>query len=77
MREMAGTYGVYVEEFRAAERMAPEQDRAALARLTEHELLIIDFAERELASSAGSLDAIRGFLDDVTSAAGSDTSTGP
>jgi dimethylamine/trimethylamine dehydrogenase len=66
MREMAGTYQVYVEEFRALEKMAPEDDRAALARLTEHESLIIDFAERELAARADSLDAIRDFLEDVT-----------
>ena len=65
MREMAGTYGVYVEEFRALERMAPEDDRAALARLTRHESLIIDFAERELAARADSLDAIRDFLNGV------------
>jgi hypothetical protein len=77
MRQMAGTYQVYVEEFGAAERMAPEQDRAALARLTEYELLIIDFAERELTASAGSLEAIRGFLEDVTPAGDSDAPAGP
>lgn len=64
MQEMAGTYQVFVEEFRALERMAPDDDRAALSRLTDHELLIIAFAEQELAGSADSVDAIRRFLED-------------
>jgi len=72
MQEMAGTYQVYVEEFRALERMAPDDDGPALALLTRHELLIIDFAEKELAGSGDSLDAIRRFLEDVTPAGGTD-----
>lgn len=64
MQEMAGTYQVFVEEFRALEQMAPDDDRPALSRLTEHELLIIAFAEQELAGSPDSLDAIRRFLED-------------
>jgi len=63
MQEMAGNYQVYVEEFRALERVAPDDDRPALARLTQHELLIIGFAEKELAGGADSLDAIRRFLE--------------
>jgi dimethylamine/trimethylamine dehydrogenase len=70
MQEMAGDYQVYVEEFRALERMAPDDDRPALARLTRHELLIIGFAEKELAGSADSLNAIRCFVEGDPSAGG-------
>lgn len=68
MQEMAGTYQVFVEEFRAVEQMAPADDRPALSRLTEHELLIIGFAEKELAGRTDSLAAIRRFLEDFTPA---------
>ena len=55
----------YVEMFEALERMAPADDRPALEVLTRHEVVAIDFAERELAGDADSVAPLRAYLDDA------------
>ena len=39
----------YLEEFYGLENMAPAEDLPALQKLTEHEVVVIEFAEKELA----------------------------
>lgn len=55
-------YPGYLVEFKELEAMAPEEDRQALRRLTEHEVVVIDFAHKELADDEGSLASLLGYL---------------
>lgn len=56
-------YPLYTEDFLALERMAPAEDQAALKKLTEHEVVVIDFAHKELAGEANSVDLLQQYLD--------------
>lgn len=66
MAHMVTRYPAYLEEFEALERLAPEEDRAALKILTHHEVVAIDFANREIAGDPDSLAPILQYLDDRT-----------
>ena len=55
-------YPGYLEEFRALEVMAPVEDLPALNLLTEHEVAVIDFAERELAGDPDSTAPLLRYL---------------
>lgn len=55
-------YPGYLEEFEALEAMAPMEDLPALKRLTEHEIVVIDFAHKELAGDQHSIDPLIGYL---------------
>ncbi|MCP4390891.1 MAG: hypothetical protein GY802_21525, partial [Gammaproteobacteria bacterium] len=53
----------YLDDFKALEQMAPAEDLPALERLTEHEVVVIDFAKKELAGDADSLAALLQYLE--------------
>jgi hypothetical protein len=42
--------------------MAPMEDLIALKRLTEHEVVVIDFAQKELAGDQHSVNPLMGYL---------------
>ncbi len=56
-------YPLYTEDFLALERMAPAEDQAALKKLTDHEVAVIDFAKMELAGDTNSVDLLLQYLD--------------
>ncbi len=56
-------YPEYLDEFRALEAMAPVEDLPALNQLTEHEVAVIDFAEKELAGDPDSLAPLMRYLE--------------
>ena len=62
MTDMAGSYPAYLDAFAALERLAPEDDLPALKRLTDHEVVTIDFANREIAGDPDSLAPLREYL---------------
>ena len=55
-------YPGYVDDFRALEQMAPVADLPALNKLTEHEIRVIDFASKEVASDPDSVDPLIMYL---------------
>ena len=59
---MRRTYPGYVEDFRRLEAMAPEADRAPLARLTEHETAALDFLDREAAGTPDPTAPLRAYV---------------
>jgi len=56
-------YPGYLDEFKALERMAPEEDLHALKILTDHEVAAIDFAKKELANDPDSLATLYKYLE--------------
>ncbi len=66
MGYMAGRYPAYLDEFEALERLEPENDKPALKLLTHHEVVAIDFANKEIAGDPDSLASIREYLDHCT-----------
>jgi dimethylamine/trimethylamine dehydrogenase len=63
MSYMVDRYPDYLDEFHALEKMAPFEDLAALNLLTEHEVAVIDFAEKELAGDSDSLLPLLQYLE--------------
>lgn len=59
---MASDYPRYIAEFDQLSRLAPPADRTRVAVAVEHELALIDFARREAAGDAGSLEPVERFL---------------
>jgi dimethylamine/trimethylamine dehydrogenase len=57
-------YPGYLDDFTALERMAPAADLPALRHLTEHEVIVIDFAKKELAGDADSCIPLLDYLDE-------------
>lgn len=55
-------YPGYLDEFEGLEAMAPLEDLATLRRLTEHEIVVIDFAQKELAGDQDSIKPLMGYL---------------
>ena len=51
---MVERYPGYLDEFKDLEAMAPAEDLPALQKLTEHEVIVIEFAQRELQGCADS-----------------------
>ncbi len=62
MAYMAGRYPAYLDEFEALERLAPKDDMPALKLLTRHEVVAIDFANKEITGDPDSLASIREYL---------------
>jgi dimethylamine/trimethylamine dehydrogenase len=56
-------YPGYLDDFAALEEMAPLEDLPALNILTEHEVAVIDFAEKELRGDPGSLIPLTRYLE--------------
>ncbi len=66
MAHMVARYPAYVAEFEALERLAPEDDLPVLKLLTHHEVVAIEFANREIAGDPDSLAPLREYLDRPT-----------
>jgi dimethylamine/trimethylamine dehydrogenase len=66
MAYMTDRYPAYLDEFEALERLAPEDDMPALKLLTHHEVVAIDFADKEIAGDSDSLASVREYLDHCT-----------
>ncbi len=66
MAYMAAKYPAYLEEFEELEHLAPEDDLPALKLLTHHEVVVIDFANKEIAGDPDSLTPIRQYLEQCT-----------
>lgn len=62
MTHIVERYPGYLDDFRALEAMAPAEDLPALSILTEHEVVVIDFAERELAGQPHSTEPLTRYL---------------
>jgi hypothetical protein len=62
VEEMATTYPVFVQEFDAIMRLAPEEDRATLEILVAHEVAAVRFAEMESRSDPASMAPLEEFL---------------
>ena len=62
MTYMVNRYPGYLEDFTALEKMAPEEDLDALNNLTDHEVVVIEFAKRELAGDPDSLVPLYDYL---------------
>jgi len=58
-------YPGYLDDFKALEGMAPPEDLPALERLTEHEVVVIEFAKKELAGEANSTAPLLRYLGDL------------
>lgn len=63
MAHMAAGYPAYLDGFAALERLAPEDDLPALELLTQHEVVTIEFANREIAGDPDSVAPLRDYLD--------------
>jgi len=62
MTYMVNRYPGYLEDFTTLEKMAPEEDLDALNNLTDHEVVVIEFAKRELAGDPDSLAPLYDYL---------------
>ena len=62
MTDISVRYDGYLDEFHALEAMAPEEDLPALNILTEHEVVAIEFAKKEVAGDTDSLAPLRRYL---------------
>ena len=60
---IADEYPAYLDGFHALEKMGPEDDLARLQKLTHHEFVLIDFAQREVANDPDSVMSLRGYLE--------------
>ena len=63
---MAARYPAFVDDFEGLERLAPEDDLPALKLLTDHEVVAIEFANKEIAGDPDSLAPLREYLDRPT-----------
>ena len=63
MTQIRDEYPAYLDKFHALEGMAPEDDLVALQRLTLHENVLIDFAQREMANDPDSVMSLRRYVE--------------
>ncbi len=56
-------YPGYLDDFAALEQIAPTEDLPALNILTDHEVAVIDFAEKELRGDPDSLTPLNRYLE--------------
>ncbi len=63
MTHITVEYPAYLDNFHALEEMAPEDDLVALQRLTHHEVVLIDFAQREIANDPDSVMPLQRYLE--------------
>ncbi len=59
---MLQRFPAYIPEFEELEAMAPPADRGVLRRVTEHEVVTIEFLERDAAGDPGSTMPLQTFL---------------
>lgn len=62
MSYMVQRYPGYLDDFKALEGVAPEEDLPALKILTDHEVVTIDFAKKEIANDPDSLAPLYKYL---------------
>ncbi len=60
--QMRADFPQYIDDFKALEAMAPPQDRAILKRMTEHEVVAIEFLALEAAGDPQSTALLDAFL---------------
>ena len=65
---MIERYPGYVDDFEALERLAPGEDLPWLKLLTRHEIVAIEFAEREAAGDPDSTAPLRAYLQECAEA---------
>ncbi len=65
MAYMIDRYPGYVDDFEKLERMAPEDDLSPLKFLTKHEIVTIEFAEKEVEGAPDSVAPLRRYLDEA------------
>lgn len=58
MTYIVARYPGYLDDFRTLEAIAPAEDLPALGILTEHEVVVIDFAEKELVGHPDSTEPL-------------------
>ncbi len=63
MNYIVERYPLYLDDFTALEQMAPDEDQAALKKLTDHEVAVIEFAKKELAGEADGVNLLHQYLD--------------
>ena len=66
MNHIVERYPGYLDEFEELESMAPETDLDALERLTWHEVIVINFAQQELAGDPRSTQTLLTYLNQPT-----------
>lgn len=59
---MRKTFPAYVDDFEWLERLAPAEDLPVLRRMTEHEVVAIEFLEREAQGAANSAEPLTRYL---------------
>lgn len=62
MTDISVRYPEYLVQFEALEKMAPDEDLPALKFLTDHEVVAIEFASREIAGDQDSAAPLRRYL---------------
>ena len=62
MEEIIRTFPGYMDEFAALENIAPNEDRDLLQPFTRHEVVGIEFAERELRDDPESVDVLKRYI---------------
>lgn len=62
MNDMAERYPTYLDHFHALEEAAPEEDRAAIRVMAEHEVATIEFAKMEIAGDPRSIDLLQEYI---------------
>jgi dimethylamine/trimethylamine dehydrogenase len=63
LNHMVTRYPAYVDDFENLERLAPDEDIPALKILTEHEVVAIEFAEKEIAGDGNSTAPLKRYLE--------------
>jgi len=62
MESITDRFPAYIEEFAALSRIAPDEDRKLLKPFTEHEVVGIEFAEREIAGAQDSAAVLTRYI---------------
>ncbi len=65
LRFMIDTFPRFIDQFKALEAIAPTADKPALERLTEHEILTIEYARRALRDDRDSAAILHDYLHDT------------
>ncbi len=60
---MIARFPAFVDDFEGLEHLAPEADLPALKLLTHHEVMTIEFAQKEIAGDPDSMVPLREYLD--------------
>lgn len=59
---MKRTFPAYIDDFERLEALAPDEDKAILRRMTEHEVVAIEFLDRETSGVADSTEPLTAYL---------------